>query len=184
MLNVLWKTISDFPNYQVSNTGLVKGKTGRILKTFTQNKGYEVATLHNESKRSAKRTVHRLVAEAFIANPTGLPIVNHNDGNKLNNKATNLEWCDNSYNILHARALGLNTYSKPTKGKKLPARGNGPTTQYYGVCWDGARNKWKVRVQNDGTLYPQKRFESELDAAKYYDDLIKTNNLDRPINFP
>lgn len=184
MLNEIWKVIPEFPNYQVSNTGLVKGKTGKVLKTFIQNGGYEVATLHNEVKRSAKRTIHRLVAEAFIDNPTGLPIVNHIEGVKTNNVVTNLEWCDNSHNILHARATGLNPYNKPTVGMKLPARGDGPTTAYYGVCWDKARGKWKVRVQNNGILYPQRRFDSELDAAKYYDELIKTNNLDRPINFP
>lgn len=184
MLNELWKTITDFPNYQVSNTGKVKGKTGKVLKTFIQNGGYEVATLHNEEKRSAKRTVHRLVAEAFIDNPAGLPIVNHIDGNKLNNAAPNLEWCDNSHNILHARATGLNPYSNPTVGMKLPARGNGPTTQYYGVCWDKSRSKWKVRIQHNGKVLTQKRFDNELVAAKYYDEFIKTNTLDRPLNFP
>ena len=184
MLNELWKTIPDFPNYQVSDTGLVKGKTGKVLKTFIQNGGYAVATLYNESKRSAKKTVHRLVAEAFVDNPSGLPIVNHIDGNKLNNEAPNLEWCDNSHNILHARATGLNPYNKPTSGMKLPARGDGPTTQYYGVCWDKSRSKWKVRIQYNGKVLTQKRFDNETDAAKYYDEFVKSNTLDRPLNFP
>lgn len=39
------------------------------------------------------RLVHRLVAEAFIDNPNGFPIVNHKDENPSNNSSLNLEWC-------------------------------------------------------------------------------------------
>lgn len=185
MLNELWKPIDEFPLYEVSNTGKVRNQSGKVLKTFIQNSGYLVVSFPKCGKYSAKRTMHRLVAKAFRDNPLGLPIVNHIDGNKLNNVASNLEWCDNSHNILHARAAGLNPYNRPTVGKKLPARGEGlNVTSYYGVCWDKARDKWKVRVQDNGTLYPQRRFDSEVDAAKYYDEIVRINNLARPKNFP
>ena len=42
-----------------------------------------------------------MVAETFIPNPNNLPQVNHIDGNKENNNVANLEWCNNSYNMLH-----------------------------------------------------------------------------------
>ena len=45
-----------------------------------------------------KKTIHRLVAEAFIPNPNNYPCINHKDENKENNNANNLEWCTYKYN--------------------------------------------------------------------------------------
>lgn len=53
--------------------------------------------------------VNRLVAQAFIPNPAGLPEVNHKDGNKDNNSADNLEWSTRSANMRHAFATNLMT---------------------------------------------------------------------------
>ncbi len=51
--------------------------------------------------------VHRLIAEAFIPNPSKQPMVNHINGDKSDNRASNLEWCTGAENQQHAVAIGL-----------------------------------------------------------------------------
>ena len=51
-----------------------------------------------KNNRQFTKTVHRLVASAFMPNDNSFPQVNHKDENKKNNCTTNLEWCDEKYN--------------------------------------------------------------------------------------
>ncbi len=51
--------------------------------------------------------VHRVVAIAFLDNPLSLPMVNHIDTDKTNNKVDNLEWCTAMHNSTHAKNNGL-----------------------------------------------------------------------------
>lgn len=95
-----WRNIKDYEGlYQVSNTGEVRSSiTGKILKQEKTNRGYLLTNLYKNGKRK-KLLVHRLVAEAFIPNPSNLPQVNHKSENKQDNRVENLEFCDSSYNI-------------------------------------------------------------------------------------
>lgn len=102
------KQIIGFEEYLITTNGEVINKNNKILKPQNNGKGYLFIRLRNKSKFY----IHRLVAINFIPNPNNLPQVNHIDGNKVNNTLSNLEWCNNSLNQIHARKLGLN------KGRK------------------------------------------------------------------
>lgn len=92
------KEISGFEGYLVDEEGnIYSEKTGRFLSQSFTNDGYLKVGLTKDGKVFTK-AVHRLVAEAFIPNPTNLPEVNHIDENKVNNVVDNLEWCDSKYN--------------------------------------------------------------------------------------
>lgn len=105
----IWKDIPQFDGYQISNLGRLKSKErtndyGRRIKEkiikpcLNIKDGYFYKVFVCNGKRK-NMLIHRLVAEAFIPNPNGFPIVNHKDENKLNNAASNLERCDYSYNF-------------------------------------------------------------------------------------
>ena len=96
----LWKDIKGYEGkYQVSNIGRVRNTSGKVLTQKTQNRGYRHVLLSNGKGKFKSKLVHRLVADAFVPNPNGFPIVNHIDENKKNNCSNNLEWCTQSENM-------------------------------------------------------------------------------------
>ena len=100
--------------YYVSYDGQVGRKKKhhnqfKILKPFPNHKGYLMVKMYDKST-GRKRTVpvHRLVANTFIGDKPGKDYqVNHIDGNKKNNRITNLEWVTCKENINHGWAHGL-----------------------------------------------------------------------------
>lgn len=98
---MMWATI--FDKYEISDTGVVRNaQTKREIKQYTGKDGYLRTQIAGKT-----RLVHRLVARAFIAEDEGRMFVNHKDGNKANNHASNLEWCTRSENLKHAYKIGL-----------------------------------------------------------------------------
>ena len=79
----MWKKIKDFEQYEINELGQVRHNS-KILKPEIRS-GYLSVNLCKNGKRTHKR-IHRLVAETFIPNLNNLPMVNHKDGNKLNNR--------------------------------------------------------------------------------------------------
>ena len=102
-----WKAVKGYEGlYEVSDKGRVKGlKRNRILKNIVDSLGYVRVSLCKENKPKAHK-IHRLVAEHFLK-PSEYKVVNHIDGNKENNSAENLEWCNASQNRKHACDTGL-----------------------------------------------------------------------------
>ena len=99
-----WLTIRNHPDYEVNNLGDVRNKkTNRILKPqLNRTDGYYRVALNGK-----RYYVHRLVADAFFDGDHDKIDVNHIDGNRLNNKLSNLEWCTRKENIRHAYINGL-----------------------------------------------------------------------------
>lgn len=113
----IWKNIEGFDGlYQVSNKGRVKSLNRkladgriwneRIMKT-PLSAGYPTVSLRLNNVYVRER-VHRLVGKAFVEGYKPEYVINHIDGNKLNNHYTNLEWCNHKNNLNHAFSTGLN----------------------------------------------------------------------------
>lgn len=119
MMVEIWKAIQGYEGlYQVSNLGNVKSLNW-ANKGFPQNlylkkhcRGYLQVELSKNGKKTMI-TVHRLVANAFLSNPQGLPVINHKDENKRNNCVDNLEWCTHSQNMMCYFANHDSPNSKP-----------------------------------------------------------------------
>lgn len=191
--NIIWKPVIGYEqHYVVSNTGLVKSIerkvrnstiSFRVVKekmktsnTSTTSDYLYVLLYKNDCMKN--KSIHRLVAEAFITNPGNKPMVNHIDGNKLNNNVCNLEWVSSRENKAHAKELGLMNYNYPTKGKKF-----GNKSKYHNVQWDKSRNKWKAHISVNNKPQFQKRFDSEDEAALHVNWILdKLNITDRPRN--
>src|SRR3990167_2993341 len=97
----LWKTIKNYPDYEISNLGNVRSwkytNSPRLLSPVNVN-GYQRVRLCNNS-RSIQMSIHRLVCEQFKNKPKTKKIIDHLDGNKANNNIDNLEWCTQKKNI-------------------------------------------------------------------------------------
>jgi len=81
---------------------------GPILKICNNQTGYCQVNLVKNKKITTK-SVHRIVADAFIPNIDNKPDINHINGNKKDNSTNNLEWCTQSENSLHAHRIGIKT---------------------------------------------------------------------------
>ena len=97
-----WKPVVGFEeHYLVSDSGQVWSlHRHKALKPKIDRYGYEVVGLSIKGK-SYHRTIHRLVAQAFISNPDNLPTVNHINEDKTDNRAINLEWASIADNDNH-----------------------------------------------------------------------------------
>lgn len=120
-----WKSIDEVGGrYEVSNRGnvrsWVKTSGNKREHPLVMNQhtylGYNYISLkkHTGSKYISRR-VHRLVAKAFIPNPSNKPYINHKNGIKNDNRVENLEWVTASENDIHAFENGLR---EPMKGEK------------------------------------------------------------------
>ena len=117
----IWKDVVGYEGfYQVSSLGRIRSydrhvnhnyggmaiKKGKILSQTDNSSGYLSVGLTKYNRTRTTR-VNRIVAKAFIPNPENKPQVNHRDGSKHNNIASNLEWATASENVIHSWRNGL-----------------------------------------------------------------------------
>lgn len=115
----IWKDIKGYEyKYQISNLGNVRIKENvtvrmnmgklreykqksKLMKPTNNGYGYLKVSLKCENGIIKNNYIHKLVANNFIINNSNYPVVNHIDGNKLNNRIDNLEWCTYKENSIH-----------------------------------------------------------------------------------
>lgn len=163
----VWKDIAGFEGlYQISINGDVKSLARmrsdgrpckeRILKVCIQPNGYANVCLHKDGAQYHK-LIHRLVAEAFLPNPEGLPQVNHRDECKQNNHKDNLEWCSAKYNLSYG-----------TRGKRLrvvAAKRRMQKGERVGVRFRPDRNCYEARIYINGKCVHLGQYDTEAEAC-------------------
>ena len=113
--NFTGKPIKDYEKYLISKIGeiyCIKTNKNKVIdKELT---GYCRIRLYNDINKQGKNFyVHQLVAKTYISNPNNYDKINHKDFNKHNNTTDNLEWCNDSMNMIH------NAVNKPETSKKV-----------------------------------------------------------------
>lgn len=149
-----WRKVFDHKNYEVSNLGNVKSlKYGKekILKARIQTNGFSSVCLDGKNK-----SIHHLVAQEFIGYQINkLTLVDHADGNKLNNRLDNLD-------IISPRNKKSNYKTDRS-------------SEYKGICFLKQSNKWKASIQIDGNRIYLGSFHNEEEASEAYN--IAVDNL-------
>jgi hypothetical protein len=157
--------------YQVSNMGNVKSliknvkmpnggirmQSEKILKHTKSKRGYYLVVLYKDAKPKGW-AMHVLVAMAFLGHiPDGTQriVLDHKDGNKLNNCADNIELVTNRQNV-QRYWLTQKTSSK-----------------YIGVNWCKKSNKWQSQIYIDGKKKFLGYFADEHDAHLAYQKALK-----------
>lgn len=153
-----WRDIEGYiGTYQVSSYGRIKGVKKNFIKKLCLDRGGYVRTTFTDSNGRKEnggiikfKTVHRVVAIAFIPNPNNYPEVNHKECDKTDNFYKHLEWCNKSQNQKHLYEKGIRKplcYWQGKKGFNSPRSRHisqytkeGKFIKTYGSMRDALRN--------------------------------------------
>ena len=165
-----FKDIKGFEEiYSVSVDGKIYSKRLNKQLNVDATSGYERVILQ-KNKHKERWLVHRLVALHFVDGYFDGAIVNHIDGNSFNNHFSNLEWCNQSHNLLEAIN---NTKTRDTATKSIQKNNK---SGYIGVRKQD--NIYCVQIRHKSkTIHTKYGFKTALDAAKYRDKYLDDNDL-------
>ena len=145
--------------YLVSSQGRVRNaRTALTLKVRVGTRGYNYVLLCLPECRAVYRTVHRLMAQAFLHNsdPQTYHTVDHIDGNQLNNCLSNLRWASH----------GLQSHNSRKR--------RGCLSRYRGVTSNRAlmtsQKPWTATIWKDHVCYSLGRFATQEEAAAAFND--------------
>jgi hypothetical protein len=123
---------------------------GKLINVFTGCPYYFYLAKHGYYMNKPLGYQHRLMAKAFIPNPSGHRYVDHINRDKTDNRIENLRWCLQSQNM-----------GNVCKRKNV-------TSQFKGVHWVAERQRWKAALTYRGKAHNLGRFINEEDAARAY----------------
>ena len=140
-------------DYMVSNHGNIKSikRDELILKQATKKDGYKIVGLLKNGKRKMFR-VNRIVYQTFKGDLIDGMVIDHDDNDKSNNHADNLNQITHRLNC-----------TKDQKNK---------TSKYPGVCFETSRKLWRSVISFNNKDVFLGRFKSELDAKNAYEKAL------------
>ena len=144
--------MNEQPGYWISEEGLIISPWGKIIQPFTEQAGYERVMIGRK-----KQSVSRLIAKYFIPNPDNLPIVDHINRIRNDNRIENLQWVTRKQNCLNRIRKGC-------------------------LTWVSTKGYWEVCVCYNGQRFGLKRFfyKENKEVARNY--LIKITKILQQLN--
>lgn len=146
-MEIIWKEIPGFESYEASIDGNIRNKkTQRLLARCGKNDGYLYVTMYH-NKKYYNRSIHTLIAKAFLSNPNNKRTVNHKDRDGHNNVLENLEWATYSEQQKHISNTGGRKLA--TKREKAVDEPNEVWKKIEHVAFS---NGWDYFISNHGRI--------------------------------
>lgn len=179
-----WRDIEGYDGmYQVSDLGRVRSKHSgewKVMRAIKNSKGYLFVNLYKDGNIK-HFLVHRLVAQAFIANnDSSKTLINHKNEIKTDNRVSNLEWCDNQYNTtyndIHHRRITKRCKIKHLYDPNLSIAENIELFKANGIeC--GEQTVLNLR-RDLKLIQPHPKYKRDKVKSLYNPDLTYNENLD------
>lgn len=136
-----WKSVDGFSMYEVSDLGRFRKKGYKKIQRGTINdRGYRVVHLTDDEGKSRMRSIHRLVALAFVPNPENKPLIDHINAIPTDNRADNLRWFTHKENAtLNCRTKIKKMQKKITFGHSTISVSREGEEHFFGTISDTAR---------------------------------------------